>query len=226
MNKLILADNHAIFRSGAARILALVDDVRIVAQCDDSVRLLAAIDHFCGAIILCASTMQTDINLVISHAQAAGSRLIFMIENQEEVTESVASQLAGILRRNSSSAELIDCLRRVASGQCSMRSATVAAVIAVDTTRARVRAHLTPKEMQIVALIAAGCRNKVIASRLNSTEQVIKNYLRGIYTKTGVSDRLALALFVLHHRVLADSTGTPTVLIQETPPPDRSINAQ
>jgi DNA-binding NarL/FixJ family response regulator len=74
-----------------------------------------------------------------------------------------------------------------------------------DTVGARVRDRLTPKEMQIVALIVQGCKNKDIANQLNTKEQVIKNYLRSIYDKIGVSDRLELALFTLHHRLLAEA---------------------
>ena len=44
----------------------------------------------------------------------------------------------------------------------------------------------------------------LIALRLGTTEQVIKNYLRSVYDKTGVSDRLELALFTIHHRILAN----------------------
>ena len=69
----------------------------------------------------------------------------------------------------------------------------------------RVRDRLTPKEMRIVALIVQGCRNREIAPRLKTGEQVIKNYLRSIFDKTGVSDRLELALFTIHHRVLAQA---------------------
>ena len=57
--------------------------------------------------------------------------------------------------------------------------------------------------MAIITCITQGKRNKEIAFQLNTTEQVIKNYLRSIYDKTGVSDRLELALFTIHHRVLA-----------------------
>ena len=74
-----------------------------------------------------------------------------------------------------------------------------------DMVGIRVRDRLTPKEMRIVALIVQGCKNREIASRLKTTEQVIKNYLRSIYDKTGVSDRLELALFTIHHRVLAEA---------------------
>jgi len=72
-----------------------------------------------------------------------------------------------------------------------------------DMVGTRVRDRLTPKEMRIVALIVQGCKNREIALRLKTTEQVIKNYLRSIYDKTGVGDRLELALFTIHHRVLA-----------------------
>jgi DNA-binding CsgD family transcriptional regulator len=68
--------------------------------------------------------------------------------------------------------------------------------------------------MQIVALIVQGCKNKDIANQLHTKEQVVKNYLRSIYDKTGVSDRLELALFTLHHRLLAEAAAKAGTLIQ------------
>jgi DNA-binding CsgD family transcriptional regulator len=84
-----------------------------------------------------------------------------------------------------------------------VRYANVTAMKVQDSVGERVRDRLTPKEMQIVALIVQGCKNKNIAQQLSTTEQVIKNYLRNIYNKAGVSDRLELALFTMHHRILA-----------------------
>ena len=76
------------------------------------------------------------------------------------------------------------------------------------------RDRLTPKELQIVALIVQGCKNKDIALQLGTKEQVIKNYLRSIYDKTGVSDRLELALFTIHHHVLAEAAAKAGTLLQ------------
>jgi DNA-binding NarL/FixJ family response regulator len=70
---------------------------------------------------------------------------------------------------------------------------------------ARVRDRLTQKELKIIALIVQGFKNKEIAVQLGTTEQVIKNYLRNVYDKIGVSDRLELALFTIHHQILADA---------------------
>ncbi|NYF80584.1 LuxR C-terminal-related transcriptional regulator [Granulicella arctica] len=215
MNRLILADNQAIFRSGAARILAMEDDMRIVAQCEDASRLMAALDHIGGVIVLFSTSMQPDIEAVLARIRETGSRAILVTENTEEVTAGVAEQLDGIICRNISGTDLIDSLRRVSRGTRYIHHPNITAMAAMDSVGARVRDQLTPKEMQIVALIVQGCKNKDIANQLNTKEQVIKNYLRSIYDKTGVSDRLELALFTLHHRVLADAAAKAGNLLQK-----------
>jgi DNA-binding NarL/FixJ family response regulator len=113
--------------------------------------------------------------------------------------------LDGVLFRNVPGVDLIDSIRRVAAGQRCVQHSNVTSILAQDTAGTRVRDRLTPKEIQIVALIVQGCKNKQIALQLGTKEQVIKNYLRSIYDKTGVSDRLELALFTIHHRVLAEA---------------------
>jgi len=66
----------------------------------------------------------------------------------------------------------------------------------------RTQPRLSTKEMAIIACITQGKRNKEIAFQLGTTEQVIKNYLRKIYDKLGVSDRLELALYCLHNKIV------------------------
>jgi DNA-binding NarL/FixJ family response regulator len=214
MNRIILADNQAIFRAGAARVLALEDDMRIVAQCEDLGRLLAALDAHRGAILLFSSSLQLDAQIIVARAHAADSRSILIAENGAEVAEDLARSLSGVIFRNVPGADLIDCIRRVAVGQRCVQRSNVTSILAQDTVGARVRDRLTPKEIQIVALIVQGCKNKHIATQLHTKEQVIKNYLRSIYDKTGVSDRLELALFTIHHRVLAEAAAHASDLLQ------------
>jgi DNA-binding CsgD family transcriptional regulator len=68
--------------------------------------------------------------------------------------------------------------------------------------------QLTPKETLIVSCVTQGMKNKEIALRVGTTEQVVKNYLRKVYDKLGVADRLELALYCLNHHVV-DSTKVP-----------------
>jgi DNA-binding NarL/FixJ family response regulator len=214
MNRIILADNQAIFRAGAARILALEDDMRIVAQCDDTAKLTAALENLRGAVVLVASSLRPDLLLLSGQARAAGSRIVLVAENTEQVPDAQGRLVDGIVCRNIAGSDLGDCVRRVARGHRYIQRANVTAIHSSDTVGARVRDRLTPKEMQIVALIVQGCKNKEIATQLGTKEQVIKNYLRGIYDKTGVSDRLELALFTIHHRVLAEAAAKAGHLIE------------
>lgn len=214
MTPLILADNQAIFRAGAARVLALEDDIRIIAQCDDAAKLTSAIDAHRGSIVLFASGLKQDLPTLLTRIQTAGSRGILIAENNEEVPEPVVRLLHGIVFRSIDGHDLVDCVRRVTRGQRCMSSANITTIQNPDSVGARVRDRLTPKEMQIVALIVQGCKNKDIALQLNTKEQVIKNYLRAIYDKTGVSDRLELALFTIHHKVLAEEAAKVGNLLQ------------
>ena len=214
MIQIVLADNQAIFRAGAARVLALEDDIRIVAQCEDAAHLANAVEDRAGAVLLVSCSLQPDPSGVVSRARAAGSRTILIAENGAEVGDDLARSLDGIVFRNVAGPELVGCVRRVAAGQRWLQPSNLTSILAQDAVGARVRDRLTPKEIQIVALISQGCKNKQIAAQLNTREQVIKNYLRSIYDKTGVSDRLELALFTIHHRVLAEAAARAGDLLQ------------
>lgn len=206
MNKVILADSQAIFRAGTAKILALDEDLRIIAQCSDTERMMHAITTFPGAIVLFASALKPDLPRLRQFLEASNSRAIVIAENSESPTPFMQLGFSGVVFRNTTSSVLADCVRKVAHGEIwQPLQAMLAEISDEDMVGMRVRDRLTPKEMRIVALIVQGCKNREIASRLKTTEQVIKNYLRSIYDKTGVSDRLELALFTLHHRVLAEA---------------------
>ena len=206
MNKLILADNQAIFRAGTAKILAMEDDFRIIAQCSEAERLYPALETFRGAILLFASSMKLDPSALVPRVLGAGSRSIVIAENGESVQPWFSAGVNGAAHRNVTGPSLIECVRHVGQGDRQVRANGIDAPgFEEDSVGSRVRDRLTPKELKIVALIVQGCKNKEIAVRLCTTEQVIKNYLRSIYDKTGVSDRLELALFTIHHRMLAEA---------------------
>jgi DNA-binding NarL/FixJ family response regulator len=206
MNKIILADSQAIFRAGTAKVLAMDEDLRIIAQCTDLERMLHAVTTFPGSIVLFAASLRPDLTRLRILLESVGSRGIVIAENNDSPLGFMHQGFRGVVFRNVTGNALVECVRRVAAGD----TWSPPQIVQVDSPEddlvgTRVRDRLTPKEMRIVALIVQGCKNREIAIRLKTTEQVIKNYLRSIYDKTGVSDRLELALFTIHHRVLAQA---------------------
>jgi DNA-binding NarL/FixJ family response regulator len=206
MNKIILADSQAIFRAGTAKVLAMDDDLRIIAQCTDLDRLQHAITTFPGSVVLFAASLRPDLVRLRNLLESVGSRGIVVAENSDAAGAYIQQGFRGVVFRSVTGPALVECVRTVASGSTwTPPQIMVVSSPEEDMVGTRVRDRLTPKEMRIVALIVQGCKNREIANRLKTTEQVIKNYLRSIYDKTGVSDRLELALFTIHHRVLAQA---------------------
>src|SRR5260370_22373634 len=166
MNRIILADNQAIFRAGGARVLALEDDMRIAAQCEDGEKLFGAVDAVRGSVLLVSSSLRLDLRDLLARVRAGGSRIVLVAENAEQVSEEMAALFDGILCRNVPGTVLVDCVRRVAQGQRFVQRSNVTTMQAADGVGSRVRDRLTPKEMQIVALIVQCCTNKDIATQL------------------------------------------------------------
>jgi DNA-binding NarL/FixJ family response regulator len=206
MLKILLADDQAIFRAGIAKVLAVEDDIRIVAQAQTAEQMTSAIEKMRPNILVVSSRFHVDLRGVANSAAKAKGRLVVVAENGENAAQYLNIGAAGVVYRNITGTALVECVRTVARGERWIQDANVAAEISEnDMVAVRVRDRLTTKELHIIALIVQGYRNKEIATQLGTTEQVIKNYLRNVYDKIGVSDRLELALFTIHHRLLAEA---------------------
>jgi DNA-binding NarL/FixJ family response regulator len=206
MLKVILADNQAIFRAGAAKVLAVEDDLRIVAQAQTLEQMQMALDRFRPGVLIVSPVLAPEIEPLLAAARPHKTRLIVVAENGEDAAKYLKQGVAGVVFRSVTGSALVECVRQVAKGETWVQDVrSLAEATESDQVGARVRDRLTPRELSIVALIVQGYKNKEIAARLGTTEQVIKNYLRNVYDKVGVSDRLELALFTIHHRILAEA---------------------
>jgi len=218
MLKLILADNQAIFRAGIAKVLAVEDEMRVVAQAQTPEQMMMALDKFRAAVLIVAAEIYADFNAIIQAASRAQTKVVVLEDTGESAQHYMNNGASGVVYRNVTSSALVDCVRKVARGENWVQDIRVRSeLIENDLVGLRVRDRLTAKELRIVTLIVQGYKNKEIAAQLGTTEQVIKNYLRNLYDKIGVSDRLELALFTIHHRILNEAAaattadiGTPT----------------
>jgi DNA-binding NarL/FixJ family response regulator len=214
MNKILLADNQVPSRIGMAKILSSEKGFRVVAQCTGLERLLLSFDAYRSAIVLFASALRPEYQDLMAHVQVAGSRAVVIAENGEPAHGFITHDIRGVVYRNTPGKELVECVQGVIKGYRSIQEPCEALRLDEEASiGVRVRDRLTPKEMKIVALLVQGCKNKEIALRLGTTEQVIKNYLCSVYDKTGVSDRLELALFTMHNRILAAAAAEAGTLI-------------
>jgi len=210
--RIILADSQAIYRVGIRKIFALEDDLRVVAQADSLENLRSAIERYPTDVVLLEGALLAGSANAIPDLLRSAPDVKLIIQavaaDESHTVELYRRGVRGIISRSISPDLLVRCVRRIAAGETWIDNQSVTWVIeayraqAASLVSPRTQPRLSPKEMSIITCITQGKRNKEIAFQLGTTEQVIKNYLRKIYDKLGVSDRLELALYCLHNKII------------------------
>jgi DNA-binding NarL/FixJ family response regulator len=210
--RVILADSQAIYRVGIRKVFALEDDLRVVAQADSLENLRLAIERYPSDIVLLEGSLLAGTANIIPELLRAAPDVKLIVQavaaDENQTVELYRRGVRGIVSRSISPDLLVRCVRRIAAGETWIDNQSVSWVIEAYRAQAsalvnpRTQPKLSPKEMAIITCITQGKRNKEIAYQLGTTEQVIKNYLRKIYDKLGVSDRLELALYCLHNQII------------------------
>jgi DNA-binding NarL/FixJ family response regulator len=217
--RVIVADSQAIFRAGLRKIFAVEDDIRVVGQAETLSQALAATKKFTADILIFEAALAPNPVDAVSELlrQAPKLRLVVITrEPDQEITLEMFRRGAhGIVSREVEPELFVECLRKVSNGEPWLDSRGVHWVLeayrsqGTRPTSSRAKVQLTPKETLIVSCVTQGMKNKEIAVRVGTTEQVVKNYLRKVYDKLGVADRLELALFCLHNRILDGAPKPP-----------------
>jgi DNA-binding NarL/FixJ family response regulator len=217
--RVIVADTQAIFRAGLRKIFALEDDIRVVGQAETFSQTLSAAKKFSADILIFEAALTSNPADAVSDLLRQSPTLKLVVvtpEPNEELTLELFRRGAhGIVSREVEPELLVECLHKVSQGEPWLDSQGIHWVLTAYRTQGgrpsspRAKVQLTPKESLIVSCVTQGMKNKEIALRVGTTEQVVKNYLRKVYDKLGVADRLELALFCLHNRVLDGSIKPP-----------------
>jgi DNA-binding NarL/FixJ family response regulator len=179
---------------------------------------MMAVEKFRAAVVVFSANFPPDLNALVEAANKAKTRLVVLADTGEMSSRYLGAGVHGVIYRNVTGPALVECVRKVSRGETWVQDVAVPSELTEnDMVGLRVRDRLTAKELRIVALIVQGYKNKEIATQLGTTEQVIKNYLRNVYDKIGVSDRLELALFTIHHRILAEAAAATAAAVTAAP---------
>ena len=216
--RVIVADQQAIFRAGLRKIFALEDDIRVVGQAETLTQTQSAAQKFSADVLIFESALATNPVESVAELLRQNPKLRIVVVTpgaDEELTLELFRRGAhGIVSREVEPETFVDCLRKVAAGESWLDSQATHWVMEAYRNQSnrpagsRPKVQLTPKESLIVSCVTQGMKNKEIALRVGTTEQVVKNYLRKVYDKLGVADRLELALYCLNHHVV-DNTKVP-----------------
>jgi DNA-binding NarL/FixJ family response regulator len=218
--RIVVADDHPIFRDGLCRLLALEEDFEVVAQANDGREVLDILQKLDPDILLLDLKMPNlDGLMTLQRLQSTRARTRIIVltasEDKQEFVQAVRFGTSGIVLKQTATELLIKSIRKVHAGEIWLDSNTTAAVMRQFASaeeapaapppppqgRDRDRTPLSQREREIVALVAQGFKNKEMAEKLFISEQTVKNHLHNIFDKLGVSDRLELALYAIHRNL-------------------------
>ena len=218
--RIVVADDHPIFRDGLCKLLALEEDFEVVAQAQDGRQVLEVLQQLSPDILLLDLKMPgLDGLATLQRLQAVKNKTRVIVltasDDKNEFVQAMRLGTSGIVLKQTATEMLIKSIRRVHAGEIWLDSHTTAAVIrqfvAADEAppqmapampgRERERSPLSQREREIVALVAQGFKNKEMAEKMFISEQTVKNHLHNIFDKLGVSDRLELALYAIHNNL-------------------------
>ena len=218
--RIVVADDHPIFRDGLCRLLALEEDFEVVAQASDGRQVLDVLQQHEPDILLLDLKMPgLDGLATLQRLQASRNKTRVIVltasDDKNEFVQAMKLGTSGIVLKQTATELLIKSIRKVHAGEIWLDSHTTAAVIrqfvaaeestpvapAPPAPRERERSPLSQREREIVALVAQGFKNKEMAEKMFISEQTVKNHLHNIFDKLGVSDRLELALYAIHNNL-------------------------
>jgi DNA-binding NarL/FixJ family response regulator len=219
--RIVVADDHPIFRDGLCRLLSLEEDFEVVAQAQDGRQVLDVLQQFEPDILLLDLKMPgLDGLATLQRLQAAKNKTRVIVltasDDKNEFVQAMKLGTSGIVLKQTATELLIKSIRKVHAGEIWLDSHTTAAVIRqfvandeappppaapAPPARERERSPLSQREREIVALVAQGFKNKEMAEKMFISEQTVKNHLHNIFDKLGVSDRLELALYAIHNNL-------------------------
>ena len=218
--RIVVADDHPIFRDGLCKLLALEEDFEVVAQAQDGKQVLDVLQQYAPDILLLDLKMPgLDGLATLQRLQAAKNKTRVIVltasDDKNEFVQAMKLGTSGIVLKQTATELLIKSIRKVNAGEIWLDSHTTAAVIrqfvanddspapsaGQSSPRERERSPLSQREREIVALVAQGFKNKEMAEKMFISEQTVKNHLHNIFDKLGVSDRLELALYAIHNNL-------------------------
>ncbi len=201
--RLILADDHPIVLHGLEQLFSRSPEFDVVASCKDGDEALAAIRKHPADVLILDLRMPGMSGLAVLRAMAAEgltikSVLLTAAVQDEQIVQAVQLGVLGVVLKESPPEDLFACVRKVAQGLPWLETETMARAfgqaINRDTTASK-GDSLTPRELEIVRMVAEGLRNKEIGERLSISEGTVKVHLHNVYEKLGVDGRLELVLF-------------------------------
>jgi DNA-binding NarL/FixJ family response regulator len=208
--RILLADREEVFRLGVRQLFALEDDLRVVAQAATSEQAVSLAERFKPHVLMVQGEIAVEPpgNFMEQMRRASPRSKLVIIASApkgEMASRYMEAGAAGVISRSAALSRFVKCVRGAMKHKAAPArgrgAATVKAAGHPRKPRVRPSETLTRREKGVIGCLMQGFPNREIARCLSIAQQTVKNHLRSIFDKLGVSDRLELVLYAIHQKL-------------------------
>ncbi len=210
MIRVLIADDHAVVRQGLRTFLALQEELEVVGEVADGVEAVAAVERLEPDVVLMDLVMPRldGIEAIRRVRELSPSTRVIVLTSfvdEDRMVPAVRAGAGGYLLKDVEPQDLVRAIRTVHGGEALLHPAVVAKLmeeVAGEAARPEAAGLLTPREREVLVLIARGEANKLIALDLGVSEKTVKTHVSNILGKLGVSDRTQAALYAVREGIV------------------------
>ncbi len=203
MTRVLLVDDHAMVRAGIAALLGVTDDLEVVGQAADGRAAVAAASE-CQPDVVLMDLSMPDMDGVEATRRILAEQpevqivVLTSFSDRERVSDALAAGAIGYQLKDCEPADLLAAVRAAAAGHVPI-DPRVARLLLPDISGGRPEDLISPREIEVLQLVANGLANKQIGRRLGISERTVKAHLGRVFRQIGVADRTSAALWARDH---------------------------
>lgn len=216
MLRVVIADDHDLFREGLKQLLESVEDITVVGEASDGKQAVFLVEkHRPDVVLMDISMPEMDGIQATESIQARGLGtpviVLTMYADDEYAIHAIRAGAKGYLLKNTRSDEVIRAIRLAAAGGSAIDPALGAVLMRefqrlLNRTPGEARQQLSSREQQFLELLVKGHNNRQIANELDLAESTVKNNLSALFQKIGVRDRTQAVLYAISNGIVAPPT--------------------
>ncbi|HVP20417.1 MAG TPA: response regulator transcription factor [Anaerolineaceae bacterium] len=206
--RLLIVDDHALFRDGVKALLSVTPDIQVVGEAEDGEGAVRQFKGLAPQVVLMDIHMRGMSGIeatraILAHDSRAGVIMVTMLEDDASVFAAMRAGARGYVLKGANHQEMLSAIRAVAEGQALFGPAIAARMMRFFQENASLQAgdsqhepdeailpeDLSEREREILSLIADGYSNKEIAVRLTLSPHTVRNHITSIFAKLQVADR-------------------------------------
>jgi DNA-binding NarL/FixJ family response regulator len=219
MIKVLIADDHKMFRQGLRMLFEMEPDIKIVGEAHDGLQVQEMVGPLEPDVILMDISMPGATGVeatrqILKKYPDIAIIMLTMSRDDEHVFQAIKAGARGYLLKDADSMDVARAIRAVASGESVLDAVTTSKVLSKfkamsERTEKGNPEGLTDREIEILTLIANGDSNREIGRKLFLSEKTIKNYITSIFQKLQTNDRTQAAVYAMRRGLISQRATKP-----------------